>query len=116
MDILNREKAVQQINKAIEDSEQGLEKYFLALKEKNVKEPNPDREEVLKDYKDYYRSILDCKRNQESMLESIVQHINEKGDDPSITNKREDEKELQRLKRELEAVRNKIRSVTDLIY
>ena len=116
MDILNREKAVQQINKAIEDSEQGLERYYLALKEKNARDPNPDREQVLKDYTEYYRSILDCKRGQETMLESIVEHINEKGDNPTGTNEREDERELQRLKRELEAVRNKIKSVTDLIY
>ena len=116
MDILNREKAVQQINKAIEESEQGLERYYLTLKEKNARDPNPDREEVLKEYNEYYRSILDCKRGQETMLESIVEHINEKGHNKTGTSKREDEMELQRLKRELETVRNKIRTVTDLIY
>jgi len=116
MDILNRERAMQQINKAIAESEQGLERYYLALKAKNIQDPNPDREEVLKDYTEYYRNILDCKRNQEVMLESIVEHINDKATNQTNTNKREDEKELERLKRELEAIRKRIKIVTDLIY
>jgi len=116
MDASNRDNSVQQINQAIEESEQGLERYYLALKEKNKKDPNPDREEVLKDYKEYYRTILDCKRGQESIIESIVEHMVDKEGDSSNSNRNEDARELQRLKKQLETVRSRIRSVTDLIY
>jgi hypothetical protein len=119
MDLANRDKNVVRLKSALWDREVSLMEYFRALKGKAKSHPNPHRAAVLEEYRDYYKGLIDCSRDQESALESIITHIEEMNqvetDRPS-TNKSEDQHELTRLRSELGSVRKKIKELSDLIY
>ena len=119
MNLASRDKNVERLKTALSDREVSLMEYFRALKEKAKSHPNPHREAVLEEYRDYYKGLIDCSRDQESALESIITHIEEMSQedvDRPTTNRNEDQHELTRLRSELGSIRKKIKELSDLIY
>ena len=119
MDLASRDKNVVRLKDALSKREVSLMEYFRALKEKAKSHPNPHREAVLEEYRGYYKGQIDCARDQESALESIIAHIEEMVQDEAdraSTNMTEDQHEIARLRRELGTIRNKIKELSDLIY
>lgn len=119
MDLASRDKNVVRLKDALSEREVSLMEYYRALKGKAKSHPNPHREAVLEEYRSYYKGQIDCARDQETALESIIAHIEEmvqEDKDRASTNRTEDQHELARLRRELGTIRKKIREISDLIY